>query len=61
MKAIRNNDIDRAIDAIRQVMAGGKDGDRLAAAKLLLERAIGPTLRITPAKARLMKLLGPWR
>ena len=36
MKAIRNKDIDQAVKVMREVMAGGKDSDRLAAAKLLL-------------------------
>ena len=39
MKAIRNKDIDQAVKVMREVMAGGKDSDRLAAAKLLLDRA----------------------
>ena len=42
MKAIRNKDIDQAVKVMREVMAGGKDSDRLAAAKLLLDRALGP-------------------
>ena len=42
IKAIRNKDIDQAVKVMREVMAGGKDSDRLAAAKLLLDRALGP-------------------
>ena len=38
IKAIRNKDIDQAVKVMREVMAGGKDSDRLAAAKLLLDR-----------------------
>jgi hypothetical protein len=44
MKAIRNEDITQAVSVMRQVMATGKDTDRLMAARLLLDRAIGPTL-----------------
>jgi hypothetical protein len=44
IKAIRNKDIDLAVRVMREVMAGGKDSDRLAAAKLLLDRAIGPSV-----------------
>ncbi len=42
MKAIKDKDIDQAVKVMREVMAGGKDSDRLAAAKLLLDRALGP-------------------
>jgi hypothetical protein len=44
MKAIRNKDIDQAVNVMREVMASGKDSDRLAAARLLLDRAIGPVV-----------------
>jgi hypothetical protein len=42
MKAIKVKDIDQAVKVMREVMSRGKDSDRLAAAKLLLDRAIGP-------------------
>ena len=42
MKAIRDKDIDQAVKVMREVMATGKDSDRLTAAKLLLDRALGP-------------------
>jgi hypothetical protein len=42
MKAIRNKDIDQAVKVMREVMADGRDSDRLTAAKLLLDRALGP-------------------
>lgn len=40
--AIKNRDIDQAVKVMREVMKAGRDSDRLAAAKLLLDRAIGP-------------------
>jgi hypothetical protein len=42
IKAIRGKDVDQAVRVMRDVMANGKDSDRLAAAKLLLDRALGP-------------------
>jgi hypothetical protein len=42
MKAITNRDIDQAVKVMREVMTSGKDSDRLTAARLLLDRAIGP-------------------
>ena len=45
-KSIKNKDVDLAVRTIRDVMAKGKDSDRLAAAKLLLERAIGPIIEL---------------
>jgi hypothetical protein len=45
-KAIKSKDIDLAVKTIREVMTKGKDSDRLAAAKLLLERAIGPIIEM---------------
>jgi hypothetical protein len=42
MRVIRNEDIDQAVNVMREVMASGRASDRLAAAKLLLDRAIGP-------------------
>lgn len=42
MKEIRAKDISQAVKVMREVMVGGKDSDRLAAARLLLDRAIGP-------------------
>ena len=44
MRAIKARDIDLAIDTIREVMREGKPGDRLRAAALLLERALGAPL-----------------
>jgi hypothetical protein len=43
-KAARANDVDKALKTIREIMADGKDSDRLAAARLLLDRLIGPTV-----------------
>lgn len=40
-RLIRNEDIDLALETMREVMGDGKPSDRLAAAKLLLERAMG--------------------
>jgi hypothetical protein len=45
-QAIRDEDIDQAIKTIRAIMAKGKDSDRLAAARLLLDRAIGPPVEM---------------
>ena len=42
MKAIKAKDIDQAVKVMREVMTSGKNGDRLTAAKLLLDRALGP-------------------
>lgn len=42
MKAIKDKDIDQAVKVLREVMTSGKDSDRLTAAKLLLDRALGP-------------------
>ena len=41
MKAIKVKDIDLAVQTIREVMTKGKDRERLRAAALLLERALG--------------------
>ena len=46
LRAIRLCDVDRAVATIRHVMANGKNSDRLAAAKLLLDRAMGPAVEI---------------
>jgi hypothetical protein len=45
-KAIRGTDIDQAIATVREIMSRGKDSDRLAAARLLLDRAIGPPVEM---------------
>ena len=45
-KAARADDIDQALETIREVMSKGKDGDRLAAARLLLDRLIGPAVEL---------------
>ena len=45
-KAARATDVDKALATIREVMGKGKDGDRLAAAKLLLDRLLGPALEL---------------
>ena len=45
-KAARAKDVDQALKTIREVMAKGKDCDRLAAAKLLLDRLIGPAVEL---------------
>ncbi len=39
---IRAADIELAVKTMREVMRSGKDSDRLAAARLLLDRALGP-------------------
>ncbi len=41
-EVVRTADIDLAIKTMRDVMRNGKDSDRLAAARLLLDRALGP-------------------
>jgi hypothetical protein len=46
MKSIKAKDIDQAVKVMREVMASGKDSDRLAAAKLLLDRALGPIIEV---------------
>ncbi len=46
MKAIKDRDIDRAVKVMREVMSTGKASDRLAAAKLLLDRALGPAIEV---------------
>jgi hypothetical protein len=43
-RAARAGDVGKALAAIRQVLAKGKDSDRLAAARLLLDRLIGPAV-----------------
>jgi hypothetical protein len=44
-RTIKGEDIDLAIKTIRDICGGdGKDSDRLAAARLLLDRAIGPPI-----------------
>jgi len=47
-KAARAKDVDQALRTIREIMAksGGKDSDRLAAARLLLDRLIGPAVEL---------------
>ena len=45
-KAARARDVDQALKTIREIMTKGKDGDRLAAAKLLLDRLIGPAVEL---------------
>jgi hypothetical protein len=44
-RAARAADVSKALATIREVMGrGGKDSDRLAAARLLLDRLIGPAV-----------------
>ena len=47
-RAARAKDVDQALRTIREIMArsGGKDSDRLAAARLLLDRLIGPAVEL---------------
>ena len=45
-KAARAKDVDAALKTIREVMGKGKDGDRLAAARLMLDRLIGPAVEL---------------
>jgi hypothetical protein len=45
-KAARAKDVDQALKTIREIMAKGKDADRLAAAKLLLDRLLGPAIEL---------------
>jgi hypothetical protein len=40
--AARATDVREALKTIREVMGKGKDGDRLSAARLLLDRLVGP-------------------
>jgi hypothetical protein len=42
-RVLRTRDVDQAVKTIRSIMAEGKDGDRLTAARLLLDRALGPS------------------
>jgi len=43
---IRTSDIELAVTTMRDVMQHGKDSDRLAAARLLLDRALGPIVAV---------------
>lgn len=43
-RAARAADVSKALATIRAVMTKGKDSDRLAAARLLLDRLIGPAV-----------------
>ncbi len=43
---IRTADIELAVKTMRNVMRSGKDSDRLNAARLLLDRALGPILAL---------------
>ena len=43
---IRAADIDLAVKTMRDVMRKGKDSDRLNAARLLLNRALGPIVAV---------------
>ena len=45
-KAIKTKDVDAAVEVMREVMDKGKDSDRLAAARLLLERAMGAPVEL---------------
>lgn len=42
-RVLRGKDVDQAIKTIREIMGKGKDSDRLTAARLLLDRALGPS------------------
>ncbi len=43
MKSLTDDDVDAAVLVIRYIMLlGAKDSDRLTAARLLLDRALGP-------------------
>lgn len=43
--ALRDDDVARAVEVIRDVMAGGKDSERLAAARELLDRVLGKAVQ----------------
>jgi len=43
---IRTGDIELAVKTMRAIMRKGKDSDRLAAARLLLDRALGPIVAL---------------
>ena len=43
---VRAADIELAVKTMRDVMRNGKDSDRLAAARLLLDRALGPSAAV---------------
>ena len=43
--SIRDDDVDKALEAIRQVLEGGRDADKLAAARELLDRVIGKSVQ----------------
>jgi hypothetical protein len=43
---IRTGDIELAVRTMREVMRKGRDSDRLAAARLLLDRALGPIVAV---------------
>jgi hypothetical protein len=45
-KAARAKDVDQALKTIREIMSKGKDSDRLTAARLLLDRLLGPPLEL---------------
>jgi hypothetical protein len=46
LRAMRGEDIDLAITTMREVMAKGKDSDRLTAATKYLERALGAPVQL---------------
>ena len=43
-QALRDSDVDRALKTIRSVMKRGKDAERLAAAREMLDRIIGKAI-----------------
>lgn len=45
-EVIRAADIDLAVKTMRDVMRNGKDSDRLAAARLLFDRSLGPIVAV---------------
>ena len=45
-RAARAKDVDQALKTIRAVMSEGKDSDRLTAARMMLDRLIGPAVEL---------------
>ena len=45
-KAARAKDVPTALKTIREIMGKGKDADRLAAARMMLDRLVGPTVEL---------------
>jgi hypothetical protein len=46
LKEIKNKDVSLAVKVMRDVMTSGKDSDKLTAARMLLDRALGPIVEV---------------